>query len=609
MQINETPLYEEIFNSVMEGSSTLRHSSSDSGKIRVLSFLKSWQDSMGLYEFILDPKLSAGYTRVMAAVLDTNPRSERMKSKIKHVHILAVNETTGFVDLLNVQKKRKDLEGFLSPEGMEAVLSDNAQDPFPVCYASDNKHIPIKSRMESLSEFCELLNRKVARSSNIILNSKMFLKRANGVASTIPGGARIRKKAHSEAERIFQCRLNQCIMNIMPYIDPGVIKWAESVNQEDIVIKKYGSIATFNKIMGFDGQTEREYAYAAYLQYSKLGILYWDEPIWDDIIEGQSPIKVLSKDLGVKPATIKHLCKRSAVFCMGKNTRRYAVFLDALDLAFWPNSKEELAFFRDVVEVAKIYSEGFSRNPYEVVKDWVKQNKSLKTWDGDYAWSALFGVILKKQLKNVSEEGTTVTAEFMEAYNPKDVYSDSVQRSAINQYKRDIFDIKDMKADIHKKLIMPQVFLSLEAAGLIVQDTSIVTGIADTVSLVLWSGMLPSDQISSSAYWHSPRVNVSRRFNSAVQGEDPKYNKWEPLFEDEFWESKNGVRFHSLFSTKALEAEGDAMIHCVGSYSHNCMMHNYHILSLRDEHGERLSTLTVKDFLKDGKRYVQKYTK
>jgi len=47
------------------------------------------------------------------------------------------------------------------------------------------------------------------------------------------------------------------------------------------------------------------------------------------------------------------------------------------------------------------------------------------------------------------------------------------------------------------------------------------------------------------------------------------------------------------------------MAHCVWSYSHNCMANSYHIFSVRDQNGHRLTTLTVQDFFEGKARKIK----
>lgn len=94
---------------------------------------------------------------------------------------------------------------------------------------------------------------------------------------------------------------------------------------------------------------------------------------------------------------------------------------------------------------------------------------------------------------------------------------------------------------------------------------------------------------------HSPRVNFRDRFNSIASVPD-KNLKWQTILAGPM-ALKCGAILHPLSSREALGEEAEAMAHCVWSYSHSCMAYGYHIFSVRDKNGTRLSTLSVADYI------------
>lgn len=253
--------------------------------------------------------------------------------------------------------------------------------------------------------------------------------------------------------------------------------------------------------------------------------------------------------------------------------------------------------------MAECYGKAFDRDPAQTVKTWVKNNKSLKTWHGEFSWEDLVKATVKPQTTEILKSKYGAMGDIPEiAFQDP---GDAIIKEAIGKYKRDTSDIDDMKSDIRKRLIQPMCLVAMEKQGVKVSDGDVLSSVMDRVGQQLYAGMSPSDQIKASTYWHSPHVDVQQRFNSAVLNAGGGYREWEPLFEGEYWEAKNGVRFYPLVNAEALSNEGRVMKHCVGSYASSCMTRNYHIMSLTDKEGKRLSTLTVQDYFEGDKRQIR----
>jgi hypothetical protein len=88
--------------------------------------------------------------------------------------------------------------------------------------------------------------------------------------------------------------------------------------------------------------------------------------------------------------------------------------------------------------------------------------------------------------------------------------------------------------------------------------------------------------IQASKAWHKVVGNSS--FKQAFQ-------MWPALTEP--LTAPNGIQLIPLTTSAELAEEGQAMRHCVGSYSQDCLLRGSHIFSVRDRDGGRLSTLQL----------------
>ena len=280
--------------------------------------------------------------------------------------------------------------------------------------------------------------------------------------------------------------------------------------------------------------------------------------------------------------------------------------LSAIDQQFWPEA-DELISFRRVVELSEAYSKAFNRDEKQTLKSWVKNNNDLWSDSRLYAhpdpWGSLLFDLLERQITPILEERYKDLGYIPEValYDP----GEENIKNAIDRYKNTVSNVKDMKRDVTNRIISPVVLLELEKHDLKVADASVLEPILSQVQNTIWGKSSPSEQLSSSSYWHSERVDIQTRFNSAALTGQSVYRDWHPLFEDEYFETKNGLRLYPLTSTEQLREEGRMMKHCVGSYSSRCFKDNYHIFSIRDQDGKRISTLTVQEYFEASKRSVK----
>ncbi len=150
-----------------------------------------------------------------------------------------------------------------------------------------------------------------------------------------------------------------------------------------------------------------------------------------------------------------------------------------------------------------------------------------------------------------------------------------------------------MKVDVERRILKPALLMEFEKQGFKIAEPSVMGRIIDDLRQSFWRDMSPSDQISASSYWHSPAVDISRRFNAAALAEG--YSEWPGLVPD-YHALKNGVVVRPLTSNVSLRAESDAMSHCIWSYGPHFYSYNYHMMSLTDSDGKRLSSLTLRDY-------------
>lgn len=91
--------------------------------------------------------------------------------------------------------------------------------------------------------------------------------------------------------------------------------------------------------------------------------------------------------------------------------------------------------------------------------------------------------------------------------------------------------------------------------------------------------------------WHEPgRLAQLNKAKSLLE------DRWEPLFSTPLdYRAKIGqvIQVVPLTSSEELKEEGKRLEHCLGGYANDCIRNNTHILSLRDEEGNSLSTIEL----------------
>lgn len=99
-----------------------------------------------------------------------------------------------------------------------------------------------------------------------------------------------------------------------------------------------------------------------------------------------------------------------------------------------------------------------------------------------------------------------------------------------------------------------------------------------------------------STYWHEPgrmaELNKAKTFSD---------QQWEPLFSPPVHYPSDGIYAIPLTTSAELQKEGKDLAHCVGGYTRSCLEECSHIISLRNENGESLSTLELVHSLRNGR--------
>lgn len=361
------------------------------------------------------------------------------------------------------------------------------------------------------------------------------------------------------------------------------------------------------------------------------------DEIWESIDQGTSPYQAIADYCGVKPFTIKEMFKKCDWISPNASIKNMAFFLDKINPDFWPTSKtpKEVSYFIELTIMARKFAEAFDCDADETLRSWVYDSRKETLDDGQKkpryrklkSWREVFEYITKNQvtyhsnmklcdfaqdqiLRNALSKKHESSQTLLKDMDPEFIertFQDEGMITALrDRWIQDIDNIKDMKSEIKRKILSPLIVLSLKQAGWAVTDSQAIEENVSEANKRLWAGMSPGDQIRASNYWHSDRVNIQGRFTSAVLSTDETYNQWEPLFLEEYYEASNGVRIYPLTSSEALRHEGskEVMRHCIASYSTHHYTQNYHMFSVRDKNGKRLTTLSVQDF-EDGDKGKQ----
>jgi len=335
---------------------------------------------------------------------------------------------------------------------------------------------------------------------------------------------------------------------------------------------------------------------------------------WDRVDMGHSPYQIIADKTDVPKSTIQRVIRKCKWAVKDERIGYLAYKLQFIDPQYWPYSNKERQFFEEVVDIAEAYKRAFpkgDRNQIDITKKWIKDNPNTRRDDGDYSWKALALKIMRPDLiplvqKNNGNDDIPTNEDIEKYLDHKGI------NEAVSSYKRRVSNIGDMRKDVQRTIINPVILLSLQKQGYQVANQSLLSSLSDTILENMYEKTLPSEQIAASTYWHSPQVDIKRRFQSAVLNADSGYKEWEGLLGDKPYEIEDGIFIHPLNSNTALEEESDAMTSpdkrmrfCIWSYGSNHFTANYHMMSIRDKDGHRLCSLTVQHYMHEGKRKIK----
>ncbi|MBK1667627.1 hypothetical protein CKO28_06215 [Rhodovibrio sodomensis] len=177
--------------------------------------------------------------------------------------------------------------------------------------------------------------------------------------------------------------------------------------------------------------------------------------------------------------------------------------------------------------------------------------------------------------------------------------------SALAASERRLVGARDMLSRIEKQVILPEVARRMSEAGLDWADDQcsarsiMQEALRNDQRSMTSAGALGDKSLSkilqASDRWHRslPRIDdaVSRG-----QAEEQEL-RWGALSAS--FTTPEGWTVTPLVTQAELQAEGDALSHCVGGYAADCVRHDTHILSIKDEAGKHVSTVELAELTQD----------
>ncbi len=366
-------------------------------------------------------------------------------------------------------------------------------------------------------------------------------------------------------------------------------------------------LVQYNWVLAVTGLEQMRRAVASRLWTSAIGFIDVNRIAGDVFITinpsvseridaGKSALSVFTQDFGVKPHVARALMRNShglqRIGYTAEKLKPYTSFLNEMDPRAYPHEEtHEAFFFRYAVDYVQAYASVFKRDPLQVMRSLVKgmDLSSTQKWQ-DALWSRT--TIQRKALKKTDEE-TDVELLFQ----PKKL---------VNEFKRNAAGIKDMQADIHRRIIVPLFLLEFEKQGYEVLKLENINDIVAIAEQELWAQALPSEQLAASSFWHSKRVDFPTRRETAARIKHDTV--WETILDEpyEIQVDDREVVFVPMKSDADLRKEADAHSHCVHGYGIECLKDAWHIFSLRGVDGNNLSTLSCRNTsVKNGRQQVE----
>ncbi len=569
----------------------------------------AWQDMIAINVHTLNPTEAAGYDSCWVFSPNSRNSARKQRHNAKLEVFIAAFSAKGHIALITGSINAQYLDMILKKPEEAAKIITGTQ--------PGEKKIQDFNRQTAygyLPGRCEEM---------INLSGRIGIK--TDFASTALGvGPSYRKTLHAYAMKIAHEEMARRIRHVKAEIDARIdLPALDFSNHYATMAHKLkrpmplGSIDFYNHIVSAATPQARDFRKGALNVLLPLNHVFMaDDAVWALIDTGMSVFKAFGQHHGVGPATIRRMVNDPVLCTTGADMPDVARYLDKIDMRFWPQTETDLVMMQACSRMAASFGKTFDRSPHETFKHWVAEAVRNKR----STWPEIMNDLCLADMKEVVKSRDTYLADnrrspralrraalrgqlpenFLEALQHKASFWEQVAR----QYERRLSDIKDMKNDVVRRLVVPAIALALEARGIKALSTDVMNPVSEKLAASIWQAMPPSDQAAASAYWHSEHVNFQDRFQSIATTKDENA-AWCTLIMQPYAAS-NGVTAYPLYTAAMLIEEGKAMSHCVGGYAYNCFKRRYHIFSLRDRAGQRLSTLTVQDYFdENGQRLIR----
>ncbi|MBU6234646.1 MAG: PcfJ domain-containing protein [Alphaproteobacteria bacterium] len=553
-----------------------------------------WQDLATFSKLQLDPAVTGGYDTCWLMV----PVVRRMQKRARNARVTVI-----LVAQDTASKKITVITGEADTDGVKAMAEDSAHTSNIVSKVLDYKNSPHFGIANQFSIIDALFKKYLP------LVVWAAVTRAQHAAHRLKSSKSNRKSVkgivQDTTEVVFRQRYEEMMADIRSNIVADDMAFADNLyrtHPRNIT----GDLRIYNHLRRAQGEKAREFRKGALLVLGKVKNFFWDDKnLWEAIDNGAPLYDALSKSLNLKISTVRRMFRQPDVFGIGDRFATLATALDKVDPAFWPDTGREVFYFAFVHDFGIRYASTFERNLQDVLKNWLATARK----NGHHGWEALFKSQFAEYLDRAENDRSfrgwdyDMDGDIVKSLPMNrlvDGLSDSAPKTAIKFYRDTIGNINHMRNDVSLRLIRAGLILEFEKRGLQVASTTILDDLAKAVSSRMWASCPPSEQIEASSYWHSPRINFRNRFESVAISSNTA-SKW-PTIIDGPVELSGGVIAYPLNSTDLLREEGTAMNHCVWSFTNNCLTQNFHVFSLRNKEGQRISTLTIKDGVDGNKR-------
>lgn len=572
---------------------------------KVKDEFKAWQDIIQFRHATLSEESQHGYKEVFLVVGKARTHESKKRTN-KHipVFVIGVYPDMSVSAMAGVVKSGFfNIDPFPDQNGMVSLL--------------EQKDLYVE-RPSQIGEFLKIpqhVRKNFSQDTNRLGNITRAVVRVGRFKNDKKVLAKIESIASSSAYEVLTEEMDVFFEKFKKGYVQSEYEFAERFVSEIAKAQFYTPIQIYNHILCAGDRQKRDFRKGAILaiadaakDWERAPFLFGVKKFWKVIDSGKSPFKAAAGYFEIKESTAKKIYKSQPWLSKKENIAKYSPYLDVLDFSRWPENDQgtqteigDAAFFVMLVEAAEIYGRIFVRDPKEVLKNWTSQ-----FWrESNNTWSGMARCVLRKNYDNVfnllsegnidSRKRDHRSANLVQIFNeisrtkkchnnPKDLERQLQEEfsahsklvsAVLEDFKRVLKEIEDMKSDISRRIVKPGILLALTAEGFRVTEFSVLKDIEEKIWPNLWGRMFPSDQIAASSYWHSPAVAINRRRKAVLMSNvESEYSEWPPLFDNPV-KVNEGVVAVSLNTVEKLTAEGEAMNHCVWSYGPNCFEYNY----------------------------------